>query len=75
MDSAQEKDEIEFIPAYKEVEDKKYSQKFIVGMTLILVASIFTGMGLMTVAEWMLFTGTVGAAYFGVNLAQKKMLS
>lgn len=63
-------------PSTKPMQEEKHiSQKFIVGMTLIVVASIFTGMGLMSVLEWMGFTGVVGGAYFGVNLYQKKMLS
>ncbi len=56
-------------------EGKHISQKFIVGMTLILVASIFTGMEIMSIEAWMAFTGVVGGAYFGVNVYQKKMLS
>ncbi len=50
------------------------SRKFIVAMTLILISSIFTGMGMMSILEWMGFTGAVGAAYLGVNIYQKKTL-
>lgn len=47
------------------------STKFIVGMTLILVSSLFTGIGIMSIDTWMMFTGAVGAAYLGVNIYQK----
>lgn len=50
------------------------SRKFIVAMTLILISSIFTGLGMMDVDTWMFFTGAVGAAYLGVNIYQKKTL-
>ena len=50
------------------------SRKFIVSMYLITVASIFTGLGMMDVDTWMFFTGTVAAAYLGVNIYQKKTL-
>lgn len=49
------------------------SRKFIVSMTLILVASVFTALDRMDVDTWMFFTGGVAAAYLGVNLYQKKM--
>lgn len=49
------------------------SRKFIVSMTLILIASIFTALGQMDVDTWMFFTGGVAAAYLGVNLYQKRM--
>lgn len=49
------------------------SRKFIVSMTLILIASIFTALGQMDVDTWMFFTGSVAAAYLGVNLYQKRM--
>ena len=49
-------------------------RKFIIGMTLILVASIFTGIGTMTIDQWLMFTGVVGASYFGINFIQKKTL-
>lgn len=49
-------------------------RKFIIGMTLILVSSIFTGIGIMTVDQWLMFTGVVGASYFGINFIQKKAL-
>lgn len=50
------------------------SRKFIVAITLILISSIFTGLGMMDVDTWMFFTGAVGAAYLGVNIYQKKTL-
>lgn len=50
------------------------SRKFIVAMALILISSIFTGLGMMDVNTWMFFTGAVGAAYLGVNIYQKKTL-
>lgn len=49
------------------------SRKFIVSMTLILIASVFTAIGQMDVETWMFFTGGVAAAYLGVNLYQKRM--
>lgn len=49
------------------------SRKFIVSMTLILIASVFTAIGQMDVDTWMFFTGGVAAAYLGVNLYQKRM--
>ena len=49
------------------------SRKFIVSMTLILIASVFTALGQMDVDTWMFFTGSVAAAYLGVNLYQKRM--
>lgn len=49
-------------------------RKFIVGMTLILIASLFTGMSMMTVEQWLWFTSGVGVTYFGVNFIQKKMI-
>lgn len=50
------------------------SRKFIVSMSLIIISSIFTGLGMMDVDTWMFFTGAVGAAYLGVNIYQKKTL-
>lgn len=50
------------------------SRKFIVSMALIIISSIFTGLGMMDVDTWMFFTGVVGAAYLGVNIYQKKTL-
>ena len=47
------------------------SRKFIVAMTLILISSVYTGLGMMDVDTWMVFTGAVGAAYLGVNIYQK----
>lgn len=70
MDSAKQVELVE----EKDGLERFGGRKFIVGMTLIVVASIFTGMGMMTIIEWMGFTGVVGASYFGVNFAQKKML-
>lgn len=49
-------------------------RKFAVAMTLILISSIFTGMKLMDIDMWMLFAGSVGAAYLGVNVYQKNKL-
>lgn len=49
------------------------SRKFVVSMTLILIASVFTALGQMDVDTWMFFTGGVAAAYLGVNLYQKRM--
>jgi hypothetical protein len=50
------------------------SRKFVISMTLILISSLFTGLGMMDVDTWMMFTGAVGAAYLGVNIYQKKTL-
>jgi hypothetical protein len=47
------------------------SRKFIISMYLITVSSTFTGLGMMDVDTWMMFTGAVGAAYLGVNIYQK----
>lgn len=54
--------------------DRFGGRKFIVGVLLITVASIFTWMGIMTVDQWLWFTSGVGVAYFGVNFIQKKAL-
>ena len=50
------------------------SRKFVISITLILISSIFTGLGMMDVDTWMFFTGAVGAAYLGVNVYQKRAL-
>ena len=50
------------------------SRKFIVSMSLIIISSIFTGLGMMDIDTWMFFTGGVGAAYLGINIYQKKTL-
>ena len=49
------------------------SRKFIVSMTLLIIASIFTALGMMDINTWIVFTGGVGATYLGVNLYQKTM--
>ena len=50
------------------------SKKFIVTMTLLIVASIFTGMGIMTIDQWLWFCGAIGAGYGILNVGQKKLL-
>lgn len=66
----------EQVPVHEEKDglERFGGRKFIIGMTLILVASIFTGIGIMTIDQWLMFTGVVGASYFGINFIQKKAL-
>lgn len=66
---ALEAQKVEYPP--EEVTKESGWRKFSVAMVLILTASIFTGMRLMSVDMWMLFVGTVGGAYLGVNVYQK----
>ena len=47
------------------------SRKFIVSMTLIILASVFTGIDKLDIDMWMVFVSGVGAAYLGVNVYQK----
>lgn len=50
------------------------SRKFIITMTLVIISSIFTGIGLMSIDMWMYFNGALTASYIGANLYQKKTL-
>ncbi len=47
------------------------SRKFIITMTLVIISSVFTGIGLMSIDMWMYFNGALTASYIGVNLYQK----
>jgi hypothetical protein len=49
-------------------------RKWLMGMFIILIASIFTGMLLMSIEQWLMVAGAVGGSYYGVNFMQKKML-
>lgn len=49
------------------------SRKFIITMTLVIISSVFTGIGLMSIDMWMYFNGALTASYIGANLYQKTM--
>ena len=63
--------DLELVQVPVSEDGKIKSRKFIVAMTLILISSVYTGLGMMDVDTWMMFTGAVGAAYLGVNIYQK----
>lgn len=50
------------------------SKKFIVTMLLLVVSSLFTGMGIMTIDQWLWFDGAIAAGYGILNVGQKKLL-
>lgn len=50
------------------------SRKFIITMMLVIISSVFTGIGLMSIDMWMYFNGALTASYIGANLYQKKTL-
>lgn len=62
------------IPEDKDGLDRFGGRKFIISIVLIIISSIFTGMLLMTIDQWLWFTGAIAGSYFGINFTQKKML-
>lgn len=70
---ALEAHEVEF-PPVEPAKDGGW-RKFSIAMSLILISSVFTGMRLMEIDTWMLFAGSVGAGYLGINVYQKMKLS
>lgn len=50
------------------------SKKFIVTMLLLVVSSLFTGMGIMTIDQWLWFCSAIAAGYGILNVGQKKLL-
>ena len=50
------------------------SKKFIVTMLLLVVSSLFTGMGIMTIDQWLWFNSALAAGYGILNVGQKKLL-
>lgn len=70
---ALEAHEVEF-PPVESTKDGGW-RKFAIAMSLILISSLFTGMRLMEIDTWMLFAGSVGAGYLGINVYQKMKLS
>lgn len=72
---ALESEEVESVPVEEKDGLARFGgRKFIVGVLLIVVSSIFTGIGIMGIEQWLWFTGGVGVAYFGVNFVQKKII-
>lgn len=61
----------------KEEPDGLYSlvsKKFVIAVLLILTSSIFTGIGIMTIDQWLWFNGAIATGYGVLNVGQKKML-
>lgn len=50
------------------------SKKWIFSMFLSLVSSVFTGMGIMSIDQWLWFNGALAAGYGILNVGQKKLL-
>lgn len=49
-------------------------RKWLLCVLVEIIASLYTGMGIMSIDQWLMFTGAIVGAYGGINFLQKKVL-
>lgn len=78
LESAQalEASEVETVPQEeKDPLNEVGGRKFLLTVLGIVIFGIFTALGQMDVETYMYLFGALTAGYFGINVAQKKMLN